>query len=427
MSEGGMSEGVIGLFDGIRVLEIGQYVAAPIAAELFAHGGADVIKLEPVAGDVTRFTDPIGEGEGRQYVVKARGKRALPLDLSSEAGRQIALDLAARSDVLITNLRPGTATRLGLDYESLGKLNPGLVYGEINGFGDTGPNAHRPSLDLIAQSWTGLRMASVAEDGSPGHYEAFHCDYVAGLLLAFGVSAALRHREITGQGQRVSTSLAHAGLYVQHRFANLFETDDGWKREMAERRAEGESLSALAVERVQRSSPELFFMTTYETSDGAVSIGAAGALSQRICELFDVVDPRTTEAWRDRPARVHLMQATRDAIARRAREKTTAEVMAMMDSVGVPAGPVRLLEEVLVDPEAHEAGLLQSDTHPRLGTYTMPAAPISLSGSEYRARNEFAAFGEHTDQLLEELGYDQATVDRLVADGIVRRADVDAS
>ena len=141
-----------GLFDGIRILEIGQFVAAPISAQLFAHGNADVIKLEPVTGDLTRVIDPLvsPEGElteGRQYVVKAFGKRAIPIDLSTEAGRSLAHELAGSCDVVISNLRPGTAPRLGLDYESLRPNNPGLIYGEIRGYGDDGPLATKPSLD----------------------------------------------------------------------------------------------------------------------------------------------------------------------------------------------------------------------------------------------------------------------------------------
>lgn len=419
---------LVGLFDGVRVLEIGQFVAAPIAAELFAHGGADVIKIEPVAGDQTRQTDPLrsadgsGWGEGRQYVVKARGKRAIPLDLSSSEGLEIARTLAVRADVLITNLRPGTASRLGLDHEGLRAEAPHLVVGEINGFGDTGPLSDRPSLDLIAQSWSGLRLSTNTDsDGRPGHYEAYYCDYVAGLLLAFGVAGALRHRELTGEGQRVGTSLAHAGLFVQHRSASLFESTDGWKRSLAARRDAGEDFGALHAERVQRSSPNVFFMSTYQTRDGAVSIGATGAMGRRLCELFDAEDPRQGEAWQDRSKRSRLLEDTRKHIADAIGRMTTSDVIDRLTGAGIPSSPVRTLEQMLVDDDAVAAGLLYHASDPRLGDYTMPSAPITLSGTEYRARDEIAEHGEHTNALLTELGYDRATIDRLVADGIVAR------
>lgn len=418
-----------GLFDGVRILEIGQFVAAPISAQLFAHGNADVIKLEPVTGDLTRVIDPLispdGElTEGRQYVVKAFGKRAIPVDLSTEAGRAVAHELAASCDVVISNLRPGTAPRLGLDYDSLRPSNPGLVYGEISGYGDDGPLATKPSLDLIAQSWTGVRLSSGATlDGTLAHYEPYFCDYTAGLLLAFGITAALRQRESTGIGQRVSTSLAHAGLFVQHRSASLFDEADGWKRDLAERRQAGHPLTELLVDRAHRTAPAVFYFSSYETSDGLVSVGATGAMGQRFCAMFDSIDPRTTDAWADRDQRQVLLAETRASIARSIASYTSGQVMTMLNDAGIPCAPVRLLEEMLVDPDAHAAGLLYEGEHARFGRYTMPAPPVSFSGATYRARPEVAAHGEHTDDVLAELGYDQATIDRLVADGIVARAD----
>ena len=425
-----ISDQLVGLFEGLQVLEIGQFVAAPVAGELFAHGGADVVKLEPVSGDLTRKIDPLRTadgsawGEGRQYVVKSRGKRAIPVDLSSTEGLKIARSLALRADVLITNLRPGTANRLGLDFETLTKENPRLVFGEINGFGDSGPLAQRPSLDLIAQSWTGLRLSTDTHlDGEAGHYEAYYCDYIAGLLLAFGVAAALRHREITGVGQRVGTSLAHAGLFAQHRSASLFESTDEWKRELASRRHAGESFGSLHTERIKRTSPSVFFMTTYPTSDGAISIGASGSMGSKLCTLFGVEDPRDSSAWSERNDRPTLLAHVKEQIGTAIASRTTDEVLAVLGEAGIPSSPVRTLEQMLVDDDAVAAGLLYKSEHPRLGRYTLPCAPITLSGTDYRAREDIAEHGEHTDQLLTELGYDAQTIDRLVADGIVSRLD----
>lgn len=418
-----------GLFEGVRILEIGQFVAAPIAAQLFAHGGADVIKLEPITGDQTRSIDPLihpdgGFAEGRQYVVKAFGKRGIPVDLSQDGGRSVAHNLAATCDVVISNLRPGTAPRLGLDFESLRTHNPRLVYGEINGYGDTGPLAEQPSLDLIAQSWSGLRLSGTANpDGSLAHYEAYFCDYTAGLLLAFGVAAALRHREITGEGQRVSTSLAHAGLFVQHRVASLFESTDGWKRDMVARRASGEPLDDLLPERFARTSPAVFYFGSYETSDGLISIGATGAMGPTLCGLFDLVDPRTTPAWAERADRPALMAQARSDVAQAIAPLDAKTVLAQLKGAGIPCAPVRLIEDVFVDPDAFAAGLVFEGHHPRLGDYVMPGTPINTSGAEYKVRGEVAAFGEHTDELLAELGYDQATIEKLVADGIVARSE----
>jgi len=256
-----------GLFEGLRVLELGQYVAAPYAAELFAHGGADVIKVEPVAGDATRYNSPLGRDEGRQYIVKARGKRGIPVDLGTEAGRTVARDLAVSSDVVITNMRPGVDVRLGLDFDSLIAENPSLVFGQISGFGDQGPLASRPSVDMIAQSWSGLNVSvGAGHDGRPRHNEAFLCDYTAGLLLAFGVASALRSVALGQPGQKVTTSLAHAALVLQHRNANVFEGIDDWKADVAGWVDELGLEGALA-KRSEQGLLDAFFFTSYATAD----------------------------------------------------------------------------------------------------------------------------------------------------------------
>ncbi len=420
--------GLPGLFDGLTVLEIGQYVAAPIAAELFAHGGADVIKLEPVKGDISRGREPINNADGRQYVIKARGKRGLPLDISSPQGRQVAHDLAANADVVISNLRPGGAERLGLDYATLSAANPGLIYGEINGYGFEGPLANDPSIDLIAQAWTGLYpSASYGPDGRSHRYEVFFADYIAGLLCAFGVASALYHRQLTGEGQHVTTSLAAAALYAQHRYANLFDSDDNWKRAIAARRAAGATIADVWADRLDHYEPDLYFNTTYDTADGAIAVGAPGALGPRFCALFGLTDPRETDAWADRDRRFDLLREIRNQVAAALAELPTEEVLARTAADGIPAAPVRTLEELLVDPDAHAAGLVYEAEHPRLGNYIMATAPVGFSAADYRARVDTPAFGAHTDAVLTDLGYEPAVIERLVADGIVARARPDGS
>ncbi len=417
-----MNDGVpSGLFDGVRVLELGQYVAAPYAAELFAHGGADVVKVEPVTGDVTRYNSAIGPDEGRQYVIKARGKRGIPVDLGTEAGLRIARDLALASDVVITNMRPGVAERLGLDFDTLHRDHPSLVFGQISGFGDDGPLAGRPSVDMIAQSWSGLNVSvGAGHVDTPRHHEVFLCDYTAGVLLAFGVAAALRSVALGRPGQRVSTSLAHAALVLQHRHANVFEGVDDWKHEVPGWVEEFGLEGALE----QRRSHELdqpFFFMSYETSDGVVGIGAVGAMASTLCHEFGVDDPRSLPEWADRPRRPELFATTKRELRAALADLTSDDVVARLVAHGIPASRFRLLEEVLFDPDAEAGGFLHQWTHPTLGDVRMPAAPVSFSGATYAARDSTPALGEHTDEVLRDLGYDDDTIDRLVADGVIRR------
>ena len=410
-----------GLFEGLRVLELGQYVAAPYAAELFAHGGADVIKVEPVAGDATRYNSPLGRDEGRQYIVKARGKRGIPVDLGTEEGRTVARDLAVSSDVVITNMRPGVDVRLGLDFDSLIAENPSLVFGQISGFGDQGPLASRPSVDMIAQSWSGLNVSvGAGHDGRPRHNEAFLCDYTAGLLLAFGVASALRSVALGQPGQKVTTSLAHAALVLQHRNANVFEGIDDWKADVAGWVDELGLEGALA-KRSEQGLLDAFFFTSYATADGVVGVGAVGPMAAVLCEEFGVADPRALPEWSDRSQRVGLLDDARTALTAAFAALPSDQIVKRLQAHGIPVSRFRLLEEVMFDDDAEAGDLLHVWQHPTLGQVRMPSAPVSFSGAEYRARDSSPALGEHTDEVLRNLGYDDATIERLIADGIVRR------
>ena len=410
-----------GLFEGLRVLELGQYVAAPYAAELFAHGGADVIKVEPVTGDVTRYNSPLGPHEGRQYIVKARGKRGIPLDLGTDEGRKVAKELAIASDVVITNMRPGVAERLGLDFDSLKDDNPSLVFGQISGFGEEGPLASRPSVDMIAQSWSGLNVSvGAGHEGQPRHNETFLCDYTAGVLLAFGVSSALRAVALGLPGQKVSTSLAHAALVLQHRNANVFAGIDDWKRDVSAWVAKL-GLDGALTKRGEQNLVDAFFFTSYASADGVVGIGAVGAMTRVMCEEFGVADPRTLPDWSDRSRRAGMFVETKTRLTAVFGTLPGDEIVERLQGHGIPAARFRLLEEVMFDDEAEAGDLLHVWNHPTLGEIRMPSAPVSFSGAEYRAKDSTPAIGEHTDAVLRELGYDEATIERLVTDGIVRR------
>ena len=224
-----------GIFSGVRVLEFGLFVAGPYAGELLAHGGADVIKIEPVTGDATRFNSTIVPGEGRHYIIKARGKRGVPLNLGHPEGRAITRKLALRSDVLISNMRPGALQRLGLDYESLSAENERIIVAEISAMGEKGPFGMHLGADFQAAAASGLALSTGNFEGDePRVLDAFLADFHAGTLLAFGIAGALFRRQFTGQGQHVRTSLYQAAISLQTATANLFDAVDGWKREFAD-------------------------------------------------------------------------------------------------------------------------------------------------------------------------------------------------
>ncbi|MGI9616755.1 MAG: CaiB/BaiF CoA transferase family protein [Acidimicrobiales bacterium] len=425
---------VMNLFDDITIVEFGQYIAAPYAAELFAHGGADVISIEPVDGGPTRHNSPLGpHGDGRQYVSKARGKRSIPCAISTPDGRAIVRELVRSADVLITNLRPGLADDLGIGWERLCEEQPDLIYAEVRGFGDRGPLADVAAVDIVAQAASGLlRSIGRRAEGRQAPSDVMVADFTAGSLLAFAIAAALRHRERTGRGQRVATSLMAACLTAQHRRANRFDQLDSWHDELAARIDDAETqdgsgdpirpdFDALTVWREAQIGTFPFFYNCYAVADGEVAVGAVAANGARLLAAAGL-DPAELSA----PACLGELTVgeTADLVAANLVDRRADELVAELRAAGIPAARVRFLEEALADTDNVEAGLLHRFEHDRLGATTLPAPPVTFSAVDYEPSPKTPALGEHTDGLLRELGYDETTIERLVADGIVGRADI---
>lgn len=410
-----------GLFAGIRIVELGQYVAAPYAAELFAHGGADVVSIEPVGGGPTRHNQPVGSGDGRQYVIKARGKRAAAVSLSTEEGAEIVRSLVREADILIANLRPGLAERIGLGFEQLHAEQPELIYGTISGWGELGPLADRACVDLIAQADAGLlRSVGVRSEGHSAPSDVLICDYVSGSLLAFGLAAALRSRERNGRGQLVSTSLIGAALVAQHRTANRFEHLDQWQDELVARASdETEDFEELSTWRAERLGIWPFFYNIYACRDGELAVGAVGAQGR---VFLDAIGLNDVELEVNARAKDLTVLETADLVRAHLSDRSIEETLAAVLAVGLPAARVRFLEEALADPDLLASGLTERFEHPVHGTTTMPAPPVRFSESVYRSHPTTPAPAEHTDEVLRQLGYDPEVIERLVADGVVGRA-----
>ena len=408
-------------FAGLRVLELGQYVAVPYCAELLAHGGAEVIKVEPISGDETRRNSEIVPGEGRQFIIKARGKKGIPIDLGTPEGRAITRRLALASDVLLSNMRPGALEGLELDYGHLSPDHPRIIVGEVSAFGSNGADAERAGLDGIVQAAAGLTLSGRAWDTRvPVGSEAFLTDYMAGMTLAFGVVTALRERDRTGRGQRVSTSLLQAALALQTATANVIDAVDGWKREfVAARQSAGTSFDSFR-ERRELMGAGRWFYDTYATADGFVTVGAPGHLRSRLMTIIGIDDPSVTDpGFRmpddPRPMMQRLKAEARASIAR----FRTADLLEQCAAAGVPASPVSFVEEVVLGKQSAANGFVATFDHPVVGPITMPTVPVNFSHSAYSSAHTSPAYGEHTNEVLESIGFGPAQVARLVADGIV--------
>jgi formyl-CoA transferase len=422
-----------GALDGVRVLEFSQVVAAPFCGMLLADMGADVIKIEPPNGEPWRHLGQILPFESKPFMALNRGKRSLPLDLTTPEGQRIMHALTCTADVVITNYRPDVACRHRFDYETLSALNPRLVYCENTAFGRQGPDSHRPGYDLIVQAMSGMLAAeNKVAAGVPQPISSTTLnDYVAGSLMAWGITGALYARERTGRGQKVEATLLGAALAIQTMNFNLVASyDTAWMPEMLDHLhaaqaagADWETLAQIRQNAPIRGATGPIYYRTYQTRDAFIAVGCLSnplrrklldALGLRDARLDDPGwDPTTPEAKEHDRALIAAAEALFAA-------RPTAEWLALFDEAGIPAGPVRFLEEMFDDPQVLANGLVVELEHALAGSIRMVGTPITMSGTPTSARSASPVLGEHTDALLAELGYDEAAIADLRATGVVR-------
>ena len=410
-----------GPLDGVKVVEFTEIIAGPFAGMLLSDMGAEVIKVEPPWGDPWRGTQPFTATESRPFIAYNRGKRSITLDLTTEAAADVLARLIPQMDVAIVNYRPDVAAKLGVDYESLSALNPRLVYCENTAFGRQGPDSYRPGYDLILQAMSGIMTAeSKTNNGVPVHVVSSPMvDTSAGICLAWCVCAALFHRERTGQGQKVETTLLGLAIaLLGMRFVEI---------EALDRDKFGATLDSLAAMReAGMPYPELLqvyesdhpltpgniYYRSYQTADGVISLGClSDPLRQRLLDTLGLTDIRFDP---DYDPRSEEAVAFGEKLMRQAEEvflqRTAAEWLALLDERGIPAGPVRFIEEVFDDPQVQANGLVAELEHRDAGLLRMvgPLAQFSETPLEATAP---PALGQHTDEVLAELGFDPEEID----------------
>ena len=389
----------------LQVVECTHIMAGPTCGRMLADMGARVVKVEPISGgDATRqFMPPSAQGESPAFMMLNRNKRGVALDLKSEAGVEVARRLIDGADVLIESYREGTMQRLGLGYDALSERNPGLIYCEISGYGRTGPMAHLGGFDLIAQGYSGIMSVTGEGAGRP----PVKCgppltDITAGILAAMGVLAAHAVRLQTGRGQRVDTSLFDAGI-----------TQCYWQAAVA--LATGASPPPLGSAHPMSAPYQAF-----RTSDGWINVG--GTNQQNWLRLVQVLglpeladDPRFLSNS-DRIAHVEPLVA---ALAERFATRTTAEWLTLLEDAGVPAGPVVSVSEMLEMRQTAAREMVLEVEHSELGPVPTVGFPVKFSETPGSVVRGAPLLGEHTREVLTELGYTRRQVDRLVREGAV--------
>lgn len=385
--------------DGIRVLELGNFMAGPYAGTLLADMGADVVKIEsPVGGDYSRALGPFAEGspDGAGFLRLDRNKRSAALDLKSERGARAFRTLAAKADVIIENLRAGTLDGLGLGYDALAPQNPRLVYCSITGFGRTGPARDRAGLDLILQAESGL-MSVTGEPGRPPVKVGVPVtDLASALYGAFAIVTALVARAKTGRGQLIDLSLIESGVSLAIWESGVYLTT-------------GEVPGPLgSAHRV--TAP----YQAFRTADGYVAIGATTPPTwTAFCRVTGLERLEGDPAWRDGTTRNERAAELASIIEAVTRTRTTEEWMRELSAAGVPCGRINDLATVFADDHLAERGLFVDLPHPLLGSVRAIGSPLHLSDTPPVMRRAAPLLGEHTREVLAEAGLPAAEIDAL--------------
>ena len=390
---------------GLKVLEAAQVVAGPVCGMILADLGADVIKVErvPDGDDTRRMAPPEIAGESAAFMMLNRNKRGIALDLKTDPGKEVFRRLAARTDVVIENFRPGTMARLGFGYEALRQINPGLIYCAISGFGLTGPYAARGGYDLIAQAMSGLMSITGEGPGRPPvKVGAPIADFLAGVMSALGVTAAYAHRLQTGEGQMVDTSLFEGAIAATFHHAAVA---------LATGAAPGPMGSAHPL-----SAP----YQAFATADGWIAIGAGNDPNwRRLVEAMGLGDLAGEAQFATTADRMRNLDALDAALAPRFAEQGTAEWLETLEAAGVPAGPVLSVDQMLADPQAIARNMVAEVTHARAGPMKTLGTPVKFSGTPTAIRRAAPTLGQHSAEILAEAGFGDSEIEEFLAAGVV--------
>ncbi len=416
-------------FEGIEVVEFGQFIAVPFCAQLLAEGGAHVIKVESLDGDPVRHLAQVAPGETRHFISRNRGKHSLPLDLKHPASRPVIEALLARADVVLTNFRPGFAAEVGLDYASLSARNARLVVGNVSAFGHRGPDAGLAGMDLVVQARSGLMAATgKVVNGVPAVGEPPLADYMCAMTLAFGIASALFRRATTGRGGEVDVALLMAGLTLQNNAMTRIESADGPAHaeileQLAALRSRGAPHAEQAALMPQIRVPGMVnvYYRTYQTRDAAMAIACVSrGLQKTLMKAVGLTDEALEKPMphrEDQERHYALLRVRIDALMA---SKTSAEWKAIFAAHGVPAAGVKFPIELLDDEQPIANGMFHDFTHPSVGPIRVLATPIRMDGAGFRPRGATPPFGSEARDILAELGFSASDVQAMLDTGVTR-------
>jgi len=379
-------------FSHLRILDLSRVRAGPTCVRQFADFGADVIKIESPPG-----VDPNegmgGARTGSDFQNLHRNKRAITLNLKLAEGREVFARLAQSADVVVENYRPDVKYRLGVDYASLEKINPRIILASISGFGQDGPYVDRPGFDQIAQGMSGLMSVTGFPGQGPVRAGAAIADVTAGLFAALGIMTALIERERSGHGQWVQSSLLHAGIALAD-----FQAARYLK--------EGE-----VPPQVGNDHPTSMPTSAYKTADGHINVAASGdGMWQRLCKAIGREDLLARPEFKDQPGRAKHRVALNAELNAALAQKTSVQWVETLNEAGVPCGPIYTMDQVFADPQVQHIEAAAEVRHPKLGRFRVVNQAARLSRTPATMASATPELGEHTDEVLAELGYSASQI-----------------
>ncbi|SFM43210.1 CaiB/BaiF CoA transferase family protein [Thermodesulforhabdus norvegica] len=390
---------------GIKVLDLSRVLAGPYCSMMLGDLGADVIKVEkPGEGDETRaWGPPNAGGESAYYLCVNRNKRSITVDMKTPEGQEIIRKLAERSDVVLENYKVGTLQRLGLGYEDLKKINPRLIYCSITGFGQYGPYKDRPGYDFIIQGMGGIMSITGEPDGPPMKVGVAIVDITAGLFACSSILAALYHRERTGRGQYIDIALLDS---VVAWLANV---------------GSNYLISGELPKRYGNAHPNIVPYEPFKTKDGTyIAVGVGNDRQWQVfCKIIGLEELAKDPRFATNPQRVVNRKELIPIIAGKMLEKTSEEWLRELEKNKIPCGPINTLDRVFSDPQVQARQMVVEVPHPTAGSIKLVASPMKFSDTPCTVDRYPPLLGEHTEEVLSELGYSAEEIARLRKKGVI--------
>jgi formyl-CoA transferase len=385
----------------LRILDLSRVRAGPTCVRQFADFGADVIKIESPPG-VDPNENMGGPRDGPDMQNLHRNKRAMTLNLKVPQAREVLYRLVKTADVVVENYRPDVKYRLGIDYESIAKVNPRIILASISGFGQDGPYRDRPGFDQIAQGMSGLMSVTGFPGQGPVRTGAAIADVAAGLYAALGVMTALLERESSGRGQWVQSSLLQAGIALLDFQAARY------------------LMKGEVPPQVGNDHPTSMPTSAYQTADGYINVAASGdGMWKRVCQAIGREALASDERFRTNELRAKNRTALNAELNNALAARPSAEWIEMFNKIGVPCGPINTMDKVFADPQVQHLGVAAEVNHPRLGRFRILNQAARLSRTPATVKTPTPDIGQHTEGILTELGYNKDQIEALRSQGVI--------